>query len=91
VWPCVDSATGDILRVKMYSSVLDIQNWLDAHPTARTACNIYVRMSPYNNYPDYVWSNTNGVLMSINPGAGGGPSRVADVTLFNPGLLTQTM
>ncbi len=91
VWPCVDPATGDILRVKMYSSVLDIQNWLDEHPGARTACNIFVRQSPYNNYPDYIWSTTNGVLLSINPGAGGGPSRVSDVTLFNPGLLTQTM
>ena len=90
VWPCVDSNTGDILRVKMYSSVLDIQNWLDAHPGSRTACNIFVRMSPYNNYPDYIWSTTNGVELSINPGAGGGPSRVSDVTLFNPGLLTQT-
>ncbi len=90
VWPCVDPASGDILRVKMYSSVLDITSWLDAHPGARTACNIFVRMSPYNNYPDYVWSTTNGVLLSINPGAGGGPSRVSDVTLFNPGLLTQT-
>jgi len=90
VWPCVDANTGDILRVKMYSSVLDIQNWFDAHPGSRTACNIFVRQSPYNNYPDYIWSTTNGVLLSINPGAGGGPSRVSDVTLFNPGLLTQT-
>jgi hypothetical protein len=90
VWPCVDANTGDILRVKMYSSTLDIQNWLDAHPGSRTACNIFVRMSPYNNYPDYIWSTTNGVLLGINPGAGGGPPRVSDVTLFNPGLLTQT-
>lgn len=90
VWPCVDANSGDILRVKMYSSTLDIQNWLDSHPGARTACNMFVRMSPYNNYPDYIWSNTNGVLMSINPGAGGGPSRVSDVTLYNPALLTQT-
>jgi hypothetical protein len=90
VWPCVDQNTGDILRVKMYTSVLDIQNWLDTHPGSRSACNIFVRMSPYNNYPDYIWSNANGVLMAINPGAGGGPARVADATLFNPGLLTQT-
>jgi hypothetical protein len=90
VWPCFDPNTGDLLRVKMYTSTLDIQNWLDAHPGSRTACNIFVRMSPYNNYPDYIWSNANGVLLSVNPGAGGGPSRVADATLYNPGLLTQT-
>jgi hypothetical protein len=90
VWPCVDANTGDILRVKMYSSTLDIQNWLDAHPGSRSACNIFVRMSPYNNYPDYIWSTTNGVLLGINPGAGGGPPRVSDVTLFDPSLLTQT-
>jgi hypothetical protein len=90
VWPCVDATTGDILRVKMYSSALDIQNWFDAHPGSRTACNIFVRQSPYNNWPDYIWSTTNGVLLSINPGAGGGPPRVSDATLFNPSLLTQT-
>jgi hypothetical protein len=90
VWPCVDPASGDILRVKMYSSALDITNWLDAHPASRAACNIFIRYSPYNNYPDYIWSNTNGVLLGIEPGAGGGPSRISDVTLFNPSLLTQT-
>jgi hypothetical protein len=90
VWPCVDANTGDILRVKMYSSVLDIENWLDSHPGSRTACNIFVRTSPYNNYPDYIWSNTNGVLLGVNPAAGSGQPRISDVTLFNPSLLTQT-
>ena len=90
VWPCVDATTGDILRVKMYSSSLDILNWFDAHPGSRTACNVFVRMSPYNNWPDYIWSTVNGVLLSINPGAGGGPPRVSDTTLFDPTLLTQT-
>jgi hypothetical protein len=90
VFPCVDGATGDILQVRMYSSVLDIVDWLEAHPGSQSACGIYIRYSPYDNYPDYVTSTTNGVLMSVNPGAGDGPSRIADATLFNPGLLTQT-
>ena len=90
VFPCMDPNTGDLLRVKMYSSSLDILNWLDAHPGSRTACNVFVRMSPYNNWPDYIWSTTNGVLLSIEPGAGGGPPRVSDTTLFDPTLLTQT-
>ena len=90
VWPCVDPASGDILRVKMYSSVLTIQDWLDAHPGAQAACNIFIRYSPYDNYPDYVVSTINGVWLSVNPGAAGGPSRIGDATLFNPALLTQT-
>jgi hypothetical protein len=90
VFPCVDPVSHDILRVKMYSSTLDILNWFDAHPGTRTACNIFVRTSPFNNYPDYIISVTNGVLLAVNPGAGGGPGRIADVTLFNPALLTQT-
>jgi hypothetical protein len=89
VWPCVAS-NGDILRVKMYTSTLAIEDWLDAHPGAQTACNIFIRYSPYDNYPDYITSTVNGVLLSVNPGAGGGPGRIADVTLFNPSLLTQT-
>jgi hypothetical protein len=89
VFPCVDANTGDILRVRMYSSTLDILRWFDNHPGTRTACNIVVRQSPYNNYPDYIVSVTNGVLLAVNPGAGGGPSRIADVTIFDPTLLTQ--
>jgi hypothetical protein len=91
VWPCVDSVTGDILRVKMYSSVLDIVSWLQEHPGAQTACNIYIRYSPYDNYPDTITSIANGVMINVNPGAAGGPGRVGDATLFSPSLLTQTM
>jgi hypothetical protein len=90
VFPCVDAATGDILRAKMYSSALDIVTWLEQHPGAQTACNIFIRYSPYDNYPDYITSVTNGLLLSVNRGAGDGPSRIGDATIFNPTLLTQT-
>lgn len=90
VFPCVDPATGDILRTKMYSSTLDVVTWLEQHPGAQAACNIYIRYSPYDNYVDYITSLANGVLLSVNPGAGGGTSRIGDATLFNPALLTQT-
>jgi hypothetical protein len=90
VFPCVDPATFDILRVKMYSSVLDIINWLEAHPGAQAACNVYIRYSPFDNYPDVITALANGVSLSVNPGAAGGPGRIGDATLFNPSLLTQT-
>ena len=81
----------DILAIIILATiVVAIVAWLEAHPTAQSSCNIYVRYSPYNNYPDYITSTANGVLMSVNPGAGGGPSRIGDATIFNPGLLTQT-
>jgi hypothetical protein len=89
VFPCVD-AGGDILRVRMYTSVLDILSWLETHPHAQKDCNISIRYSPYNNYPDVVTSLTNGVMLNVNPGAAGGPGRIGDVTLFNPSALTQT-
>jgi hypothetical protein len=90
IFPCVDAPTGDILRVKMYTSSLAIVAWLESHPGAQAACNIYIRYSPFDNYPDYITSIANGVLLSVNPGAGGGPSRIGDATIFNPALLTQT-
>jgi hypothetical protein len=90
VFVCVDGPTGDILRAKMYSSSLDIVNWLEQHPGAQEACNIFIRYSPYDNYPDYITSVTNGILLSVNKGAGGGSPRIGDATLFNSGLLTQT-
>ncbi len=90
VFPCVDATTGDILRVKMYSSVLDIIAWLESHPGSQTACNMYIRYSPYDNYPDVITSIANGVMVNVNPGAAGGPGRVGDVTIFSPAALTQT-
>jgi hypothetical protein len=90
VFPCVDPTTGDILRVRMYSSVLDILNWFENHPGAQTACNVYIRYSPYNNYPDIITSIANGVMINVNAGATGGYGRVGDATLFQPSLLTQT-
>lgn len=87
---CTDPESLDILRVKMYGSVLDILSWFDTHPQARAACGIYVRNSPYNNYADVVTSTINGITLGINPGAGGGPARISDATLFLPSLLTQT-
>jgi hypothetical protein len=89
IFPCVAS-NGDVLRVKMYTSVNDILTWLDGHPGSRDDCNIFVRTSPYNNYADYIVSVANGVLLSVNPGAGGGYGRISDATLFDPTLLTQT-
>jgi len=89
VFPCVDR-NGDILRVRMYTSVLDIVAWLESHPHAQSDCNMSIRYSPYNNYPDVITSITNGVMLNVNPGAAGGPGRIGDVTLFNPAALTQT-
>ena len=89
VFPCVDGPTGDILLVRMYTSVLDIVTWLEKHPTAQASCNISIRYSPYDNYPDIITSLANGVMVNVNPGAGGGAGRVADATLFDVSLLTQ--
>lgn len=74
---------GDILSARMYTSVQDILTWLGNHPTAQDTCSIIVRWSPFNNYPDYVTSLTNGVRVGIDQGAGAG--RVTDLTLFVPG------
>ena len=60
------------------------------HPGAQTACNVFIRFGAHNTYPDYIISNVNGVMLNVNPGAGGFAGRIADVTLFNPSLLTQT-
>jgi hypothetical protein len=68
----------------MYTSVDDITAWLQAHPTAQDNCSIIIRYSPYNNYPDYITSLTNGVRLGIDQGAGKG--RVTDVTVFTPGV-----
>jgi len=90
VFPCQDQGTGDILAVGMYEPAATVLDWIANHPgaplngvpSASDNCNIIVRYSAFNNYPDYITSLANGVKMSINPGQGLG--RVVDATLFDP-------
>ncbi len=83
VFLCQDPVTGDLLRTRMYGSVQTMLDWIDAHPGVYDACDLLVRYSPYNNFPDYIISRTNGVIVGVTPG--GGYGRVNDATLFTPG------
>ncbi len=90
---CYDTATGgtraftgrpgDLLTARMYTSVQEILTWIQTHPTAQDNCSLIVRYSPFNNFPDYITSVSNGVHLGIDQGAGAG--RVTDITLFLPG------
>jgi hypothetical protein len=93
IFVCYDATTdaertgtgrpGDILAVHMYSSVATIIDWIAAHPGAQAACQLVIRYSPFNNFPDVVSSLANGVRLDIDQGYGFG--RVVDATLFAPG------
>lgn len=74
---------GDILAAHMYTSVQDILTWITDHPQAQANCNLIVRYSPFDNFPDYITSVSNGVTVNIDQGGGSG--RVVDVTVFLPG------
>ena len=91
VFPCVDPNTGDLLRVKMYTSVLTIQDWLQQHPGAQTACGIFIRYSPYDTLRRL---RRLGHVRRLPQRRGrvdraGRPNRRDATLLFNPGLLTQ--
>ncbi len=83
VFLCQDPLTGDLLRTRMYGSISAILDWIDSHPGVYDACGLIVRYSPYNNYPDYIISQTNGVKVGVTPGGGFG--RVNDALLWLPG------
>jgi len=94
VFVCYDSVSGgnrvgtgrpgDILAARMYTSVQEIIKWIGSHPGAQDNCGIIVRYSPFNNYPDYITSLSNGVRLGIDQGSGAG--RVTDLTVFTPGV-----
>jgi hypothetical protein len=84
VFLCKDPYTGDLLSAHMYSSMGEIIDWVQNHPGSYDNCNIIVRYSPYNNYPRFVSSVANGIILQGNSGSGFG--RVHYVTLFTPGL-----
>ena len=93
VFLCYDTVTqanragtgqpGDVLNAHMYTSAQEILNWIADHPQAQANCNLIVRYSPFDNYPDYITSLANGVTVDIDQGEGLG--RVVDLTLFVPG------
>jgi hypothetical protein len=90
VFLCQDQDTGDVLSARMYEPAPTILDWIANHPgvplngvpSASDNCNIIVRYSAFNNYPDFITSLANGVKVNINPGQGLG--RVVDATLFDP-------
>jgi hypothetical protein len=84
VFICKDPYTGDLLSAHMYSSMGEIIDWVQSHPGAYDNCNIIVRYSPYNNYPRFISSVANGIILQGNSGSGFG--RVHYVQLFTPGL-----
>jgi hypothetical protein len=96
VFLCVDPVTsanragtsvpGDVLAAHMYTSAATVIDWLAAHPGAQDACQIVVRYSPYDNYPDFIQSSLNGVRLGVEQGAGYG--RITDATVFAPGTGT---
>jgi hypothetical protein len=87
VFLCQDPKTKDILHARMYTSVGHILDWLTSHPGAQDSCDIVVRYSPYNNYPDFITSRANGVKLNISQGTGFG--RVVDATLYDTVVQTQ--
>jgi hypothetical protein len=91
VFPCVDAATGDILRVKMYSSALDHRHLAGAAPRGADGLQHLHSLQPVRQLPGlhHVGHERRPDLASIR-GAGDGPSRIGDATIFNPTLLTQT-
>lgn len=83
VFLCQDSTDKSLLHAKMYTTTDSLIDWLNAHPNAFSECQIIIRYSPFGNYPDYISSLTNGVLVGITQG--GGKGRVVDTTLWVPG------
>jgi hypothetical protein len=83
VFLCLDKGSNDLLAVKMYTPAANVLDWINRHPNSVTDCGMVIRYSPYNNFPDYITSLTNGVRLGITQGGGFG--RVVDVTVFAPG------
>ncbi|MBI5536228.1 MAG: hypothetical protein HY898_26130 [Deltaproteobacteria bacterium] len=84
VFLCQDSATGDLLKARMYTTTDYLLDWMIKHPKAVDDCEIIIRYSPFGNYPDYISSLKNGVMMGVNQG--GGKGRIIDAQMWIPGL-----
>jgi hypothetical protein len=84
VFLCQDADTKDLLKARMYTTTDYMLDWMIQHQTAVDECELIVRYSPFGNYPDYIASLLNGVMVGINQG--GGKGRVIDAQMWIPGL-----
>src|SRR5580698_2750046 len=81
---CQDTNTKDLLTATMYTSISTILQWIAAHPTSYTECNLIMEYSNYENYLDWINSQSNGVRLESTQGGGFG--RIVGATLFDPNL-----
>jgi hypothetical protein len=81
---CEDPITHDLLHVKQYDSIAEIQDWIEAHPGVFEACDLIVRYSDFNEGAVSVTSKANGVQVTVGQGVGIG--RVIDALIFDPSL-----
>jgi hypothetical protein len=80
---CQDPGTNDLLHVRQYDSVAEVQDWLAHHPGASssTGCDILVRFSPFNEAPVSITSKSAGV--QVNVGQGVGIGRIIDALIYD--------
>jgi hypothetical protein len=84
IFVCQDKNTKDLLTTSMYTSINTILQWISAHPNTYTDCNLIMEYSPYENYLDWINSQSNGVRLESTQG--GGYGRIVGATLFDPNL-----
>jgi hypothetical protein len=85
VFLCRDSATGDLLRARSYTSAQVMLDWIAAHAQAATQCGLVVKTSTAMGTPVIsIASRTNGVKVTMGQGDGAG--RVVDVLAYDPAL-----
>ncbi len=84
VFLCKDPISGDLLAVKMYDSMALVLDWIQTHPSSQDNCGLIIQYSPFNNYPDYIASLPQGMLLKVNSGSGFG--RIGHVEVYVPGL-----
>jgi hypothetical protein len=83
---CKDPGTGDLLHVRQYDSVAEVQDWLQHHAgaDASTACDILVRFSPFNEAPISITSKSAGVQVTVGQGVGIG--RIISAQIYDSSL-----
>lgn len=84
IFLCQDPITHDLLHVKQYDSIADVQAWIDKHPGVQDACDMFIRLSGSGSDPVQVLAKQAGITATVGQGSGVG--RIIDILFYDPTL-----
>lgn len=86
IFLCDDPVTHEILHVRQYDSIAEIQDWMSRHTGVQDACDMFIRTTPAGSgsalgEPAQLLAKKAGITATVGQGSGVG--RIIDVLVYD--------